>query len=390
MIISRIILKNWRNFQNVDVELGNRAFVVGANASGKSNFLDAIRFLRDIAKPGGGLETAVRDRGWVSKIRSLAARSNSNVEIEVHLSSSADQEKPDWKYAVSFNGVSKFEKSQRVSKPKLVFEKVWKNDALILDRPNKQDKDDPELLTQTHLQQISLNPKFRVVADFLVSITYLHLVPQILRHPTAFSGSGLPDDPYGHDLLEQIARTPERTQKRFLERIEGALKLAVPQLKELTISKDAMGIPHLEAKYEHWRPRGAKQREDQFSDGTLRMIGLLWALLQADSVLLLEEPELSLHASIVDKLPALIHRLTQNSKRKRQVILTTHSSDLLSERGIDGGEIIVLLPNKEGTQVKRATSIKEIKHELESGFNVAEVIKPRTEPRNVNQLPLFT
>lgn len=389
MIISRIKLKNWRNFQNVDVELGNRAFVVGANASGKSNFLDAVRFLRDIAKPGGGLETAVRDRGWVSKIRSLAARRESAVEIEVYLSSLAGQEIPDWKYAVSFNGVSKLEKSQRVSKPKLVFEKVWKNDVLILNRPNREDSNDPELLTQTHLQQISLNTKFRDIADFLVSITYLHLVPQLLRHPTAFSGSGLPDDPYGHDLLEQIARTSEKTRGRLLKRIEGALKLAVPQLKELTTSKDEMGIPHLEATYEHWRPRGAKQREDQFSDGTLRMIGLLWALLQADSVLLLEEPELSLHASIVDKLPALIHRLTQNLKRKRQVILTTHSSDLLSDRGIDGGEVIILSPDTEGTQVKRATSVVEIRHELESGFSVAEVIKPRTEPSNVNQLPLF-
>jgi predicted ATP-dependent endonuclease of OLD family len=110
---------------------------------------------------------------------------------------------------------------------------------------------------------------------------------------------------------------------------------------------------------------------------------------QADSVLLLEEPELSLHSSIVDKLPALIHRLTQNLKRKRQVILTTHSSDLLSDQGIDGGEVIILSPDTEGTRVERATSREEIRRELESGFSVAEVIKPRTEPRNVNQLPLF-
>ncbi|MCK5108938.1 MAG: AAA family ATPase [Methanosarcinales archaeon] len=53
MIVSHITLKNWRNFQSVDVDMGNRVFLVGPNASGKSNFLDVFRFLRDITKPGG-------------------------------------------------------------------------------------------------------------------------------------------------------------------------------------------------------------------------------------------------------------------------------------------------------------------------------------------------
>ena len=54
MRISKIVLKNWRNFRSAEVELGERVFLVGPNASGKSNFLDAIRFLRDVAKAGGG------------------------------------------------------------------------------------------------------------------------------------------------------------------------------------------------------------------------------------------------------------------------------------------------------------------------------------------------
>lgn len=85
MIISHIILKNWRNFRAVEVDLCDRIFIVGPNACGKSNFLDAFRFLRDLAKPGG-LQKAVGDRGGVSKIRSLSARRYPNVEIEIHLS----------------------------------------------------------------------------------------------------------------------------------------------------------------------------------------------------------------------------------------------------------------------------------------------------------------
>lgn len=56
MIISRVVLKNWRNFRHVDVSLRPRAFLVGPNAAGKSNFLDVFRFLRDIVRDGRGLQ----------------------------------------------------------------------------------------------------------------------------------------------------------------------------------------------------------------------------------------------------------------------------------------------------------------------------------------------
>jgi predicted ATPase len=89
MIISRVILTNWRNFRSADIPLGRRAFLVGPNASGKSNFLDAFRFLRDIAKSeGGGLQKAVSERGGISKIRCLAARRDPQVGIEVHFAES--------------------------------------------------------------------------------------------------------------------------------------------------------------------------------------------------------------------------------------------------------------------------------------------------------------
>ena len=73
MIVFRVIFKNWRNFQTADATLGQRTFPVGPNACGKSNFLEVFRFLKDIAKPGGGLQSAVNRRGGLSKIRCLAS-----------------------------------------------------------------------------------------------------------------------------------------------------------------------------------------------------------------------------------------------------------------------------------------------------------------------------
>ncbi len=98
MIISRLILKNWRNFRSIDVNLENRVFLVGPNASGKSNFLDVFRFLHDIVS-GGGLQKAVEKRGGFSKIRCLSARQNPDIEIELYFASDPGGV-PIWRYAI--------------------------------------------------------------------------------------------------------------------------------------------------------------------------------------------------------------------------------------------------------------------------------------------------
>lgn len=381
MIISRIRLKNWRNFRSIDVALSDRVFLVGPNASGKSNLLDALRFLRDLASDGGGLQKAVRDRGGLSKIRCLSARRYPDVEIEVCLSEN-ELVAPTWIYSI---GIKQRKGGQ--NEPVLSYERVWKNGQQLIDRPDSADEKDNLRLTQTYLEQINANAEFREVSNFFESILYLHLVPQLLRHPDAFSGPGIQGDPFGRSFLERVIKTPEKTRRSRLKKIEDALKIAVPQLKQLTDVKDEMGIPHLEAVYEHWRPGAGKQREDQFSDGTLRLIGLLWSLLESDSLLLLEEPELSLNSSIIAKLPALIYRLQKT--KKRQIIITTHSGDLLSDASIAGEEVLLMTPTAEGTQVEVASSIEEIRILLEGGLTIADAVLPLTTPAQVEKLSLF-
>lgn len=378
MLVTRLGLKNWRNFRSVDVELGMRVFVAGPNASGKSNLLDVFAFLKDIAKPGGGLQNAVTERGGISKLRCLAARQYPDVEIEVDVADNGNT----WTYAIGIK-----QEARGYRQPYLAYERVTKGDRPLLRRPDAEDIKDPLRLTQTHLEQINANAEFRDLGRFFDSVSYLHLVPQLLRHPEAFSGQGIPGDPYGRSFLERIARTPEGTRKARLRKIEAALRIAVPQLKELTDVKDETGIPHLEAVYKHWRPRGAKQREDQFSDGTLRLIGLLWSLIEGDSMLLLEEPELSLNSGIVRKLPALMYRIQR--QKKRQILISTHSSDLLSDPGIGGEEVLLLTPSEEGTKVELASSIEEIRDLLEGGLTVADAALPRTVPSDILQLDLF-
>lgn len=383
MIVTHLKVKNWRNFRAFDVDVRERQFVVGPNASGKSNFLDVFRFLRDVAKQeGGGLQKAIKDRGGVSKVRSLAARNDPEISIEIQLADGVDQP-PVWRYAL---GIRQETRGRRL--PLVASERVWHNGSQIVNRPNIRDERDPQLLTQTHLEQIGANAEFRDIARFLQSITYLHLVPQLLRHADQIQGRVIEDDPFGQAFLERIAKTTEKRQKARLHIIEEALQLAVPQLKQLRFVRDPdSGRPHLEALYTHWRPNAGWQREDQFSDGTLRLIGLLWSLLEEDSLLLLEEPEQSLNAGIVAQLAPVIHRIQK--RRRRQIMISTHSDDLLSDPGIDGHEVLMLTPDPEGTAVQVAADVLDIRALLEAGFSAGEAVLPRNNPVGAQQLSLI-
>ena len=119
----------------------------------------------------------------------------------------------------------------------------------------------------------------------------------------------------------------------------------------------------------------------------LRLLGLLWATLDGSGPLLLEEPELSLHPEVVRYIPQMFARIQRKSGR--QIIISTHSSDLLRDDGIGLDEALLLQPKAEGTGVGAAGSFVEIKALLESGLSLADAVIPRTRPQDVEQLSLF-
>ena len=373
MYISRVAVKNWKNFKEVETALGMRVFVIGPNAAGKSNFLDVFRFLRELANDG--LRKAVDDaRGGVSAIRALTARRTSDIEIEVTL---ANQSRDQWVYRLTFN-------QDHQKRPIVRQEVVLHNGVILLARPDLNDEKDPLLLTQTALEQILANQTFRPIADFFKSITYQHLLPQILRDPRGFSPLPIQDDPYGRDFLLRLWRTAPKIRDARLRKISAALQIAIPQLTELRAEIDETGVPHLIGRYEHWQPRTAKQTESQFSDGTLRLIGILWATFEGNGPLLLEEPEISLHTDVVQRLPAVFYRINRTRHELRQLIISTHSAALLADPGIDASEVLRLKPSSDGTLLEQAAE-GEIEA-MKAGLTAADVMMPKTAPTNIDQL----
>ncbi len=378
MYISEVKIENWKNFKSLEASLGYRTFLIGPNASGKSNFLDIFRFLRDISITGGGLQTAVdSQRGGVSAIRCLSARQHSNIVIDLEMKEDGPEDV--WRYRLSFN-------QDNNRKPTIKQERVIHNGTIIIDRPDAADNADSVRLTETALEQTSANKEFRQIVQFFQSVSYQHLLPQVVRDPVGFSPGKIDNDPFGRDFLQRVEATPARSRDSRLNKILIALKVAVPQLDDLKAQRDGFGVPHLVGLYKHWRPNASRQNESQFSDGTLRLFGLLWTLFEGNGPLLMEEPELSLHPEIVRHLPQMIERISRERKIKRQIIISTHSVQMLSDGGVDASEVLRLEPSDDGTKIK---AIDDNERELlKTGLTIAEVILPNSGPVNSNQLGL--
>lgn len=386
MFITHVKVKNWRNFREAEFDLTQPvSYLIGPNASGKSNLIDVFRFLRDICKPtGGGLQQAVAERGGLASLRCGYVKQDPDVRIEITLSDALHGPHEIWRYGLGFRAVG----GAAIDRALVTFELVQQGDnPPFVSRPDQEDENDPPLQTETHLEQTRANAKFRSIADTFANVGYLHVVPQLIKHGKDIGGNRLEDDPFGQGLVDRIANTPSDRRETYLDNVSDALRIAAPGIGRLTFRFNPAGRQHIYAVGENGRVRKAWQSEEGFSDGTLRLIGILWSLLDGKGLLLIEEPELSLHTAVVEQLPALIARAQRDAKHRRQVLISTHSEVMLNNLGIDAGAVVRLVPGKEGSEVLPLTE-PEL-DALKSGFSVAEAVLPSTRPTGVEQLSLW-
>lgn len=159
MIINRLIVQHWRNFQHSDVQLSERQFIVGPHASGKSTLLDIFRFLREIATAEGGFQNAVRARGGLSQLQCLSARRDAEIALEIHIAPNWAAP-PTWRYALGF-----CQTPGEQSPPRLTYERVWQGQRLLLASPDADDENTPNWHLRTALEN-NRGTAFRELTHF--------------------------------------------------------------------------------------------------------------------------------------------------------------------------------------------------------------------------------
>ncbi len=342
-MIKRVYAKNYRSLAEIDVKLDKLTVLVGPNGAGKSNFVDVLRFLADAMKKG--IEFAIDERQGIKAIRRWAPRRPYDIEIEIEFENrnqtgkyriEIKSIKPERDKYVTFNikreraevkngnEMTEFEivNGRWIKKPKIILPGFIKLKDQDVNREIVWP--DPDV---TKLMLPFLYPFFNIGAQ-LTDMNFYNIYPNDIKVPKSEPSTEYPLDSYGRNIAS-VLRRMQRDRNEWIVDIKESLGRIVPGIIDIEV-KQISGFLTLK----FWHEYGDHKKHDfdayQESDGTLRVLGILVSLFQQPPPLLLaiEEPELTVHPGVLAILSDLIK---EASEKRSQVIITTHSPDLISQ-----------------------------------------------------------
>jgi len=341
--LRRVEIEYYKSIVHAVVELKPLTLLVGRNGSGKSNFLDALRFISDSLQLS--LDHAVKSRGGISEIRTRGPRRSFSIKLELDLP--PDKEAS---YDLKIIDISSDEPTGYYAVRDEVLRIYSKFGELLsyyefldgeLDRSSIQNIASPQR-DRLYLMTASGYSEFRPVYDALASMGFYDFDPDSMRSPrTPDSGELLRRD--GSNIASVLARIGKE-QPQTLERITDYLAAVVPGV--VGIERAKLGeTPYETVKFKQ-RVEGSSEPREFFSlsmsDGTLRVLGALVAVFQlvgrkSPGLLVgIEEPENSLHPAAT---AALTDALLEASSFT-QILITSHSPDLLDHEDLETGSLL--------------------------------------------------
>lgn len=333
-------IHNYKSIDHCHVELGALTVLVGRNGAGKSNFLDALRFIGDSLQ--SSLDHAIRDRGGIDAIRRQSGGHPRNLAIEIEIVL------PSLKVArYGFEIAARRPGGFIVKQEQLTVEQHGEPLAVVFLREGEQVKSSlpkapPSALDRLYLINVAGFPTFDEVYSALTSMGFYKLDPDRMRElQSPDAGELLHRD--GSNIASVIGRLKVDHQGA-LQRITTYLQTIVPGVTEiervilgpretLLFRQDVSGARRA------WRFYATSM-----SDGTLRALGSLVAVTQLTgrrrpvNLVGIEEPETALHPAAAG---ALMDALREASAHT-QIVVTTHSPDLVDQLDPDHDQILVV------------------------------------------------
>lgn len=328
---------------------------VGCNGVGKSNLVDALRFLRDAMNQG--LDHAVSTRGGIGLIRQYSPTKPFQISFDfgfvendnpAHLARyqltltslrdgnfRVERERCEWFGPTDFSFDSENEAmvgcafelmlAERNAEGRISLKVAGKAITLDSERPTS-----PDILALgnriTWLDLASVHFGGETLRDFVLNFRFSAIYPNTLRHPS----------PPDTDLVlkenganwASILRTLRKTSRGKLawEQIKEMMQVVMPQLEDITTH--AVGgfiLPRFKVR----EASGEAHLFDpsQISDGTLRILGILLALYQIPhpSLMVIEEPEQTVNPALL----ALLADAFREVSERTQLLITSHSPHLV-------------------------------------------------------------
>jgi predicted ATPase len=352
-MITRVYAKNFRSLSEIDVSLNRLTVLVGPNSSGKSNFLDVLRFISDGLRKG--LQSAIDDeRQGIKTIRRWAPSRPYDIEIEIDIKDKVKlrigrgKELKDvdfvGKYRIEIKSAKAIEQdgftTYHVKKESCSVEYAGMNHSYELINGKFTKKPIGIEIEPTNtgliLPLLGFMPPFSHIHRPLTRMFFYNIYPNIIRSPKE-PGSEYPLDSHGRNVAS-VLRKMQREKSPWLEDIKEVLARVVSDISDFQVVPVG-GFLTLKFKHKSKDTKPHYFEASQESDGTLRILGILAALFQepAPVLLAIEEPEITVHPGVLGILADLIK---EASEKRSQVLVTTHSPDLISRFDADDLRIV--------------------------------------------------
>ena len=331
--LRRVIIKNYKSLAATKVALEPFTVLVGQNGSGKSNFVDALRFVGDCLNTS--ISLALQGRGGINAVRrrSRGHPTHFGVRLVIELE---DHGLADYSFEIAARQEGRFEvKGERcVVQPALLSEQYryqLENGVFTQEFPGIRPKIESDRLA---LSVVSAVEEFRPVYDFITSMRFYALAPDRIRQlQEPDPGEVLARDGSNAAavLRELNNRDPERYRRlcRLLEKVvpgtSQAAYVSLGQKATLRFKQDVGDVAP-------WSFDALSM-----SDGTLRALGILLAVYQvsAPPFIAIEEPEATIHPAALD----VVIDILKDGTARSQILVTTHSPDVLDSRKIEDSEL---------------------------------------------------
>ena len=370
IFLTRVVLRNYKSIGTCNVRLGPLTYLVGANGSGKSNFLDAMHLVRDALS--GSLDNALNERGGLMEVRRRSSGHPTNFAIRLEFILPNGQAG-----FYAFNVGALAGRGYEVQTEKCFLGGIGKGPFFHVERGVLKASSEPTFpaVTPDRLALVSASGMtvFRPVFDALTRMGFYNLNPKLMRDPQK-PQDGRMLKPVGENIVSVIGHL-ERVAPQNLILIESYLQTVVPMMHGLE-RKQIGPLETLEFRQEVAGSQAPWRFPAQnMSDGTLRALGVLTALFQgnqdyAPSLVGIEEPETALHPAAS---AALREALTKASTTT-QVMVTSHSPDLLDDRSIPPEHILAVVSEGGETRIGPldAASISVMRDHL---FSAGELLR---------------
>ena len=335
-MITEVTISNYKSLgEDVRVPLGAMTALVGANGSGKSNMADVFRFVAESLTMG--LEAAIASRHGIKAVRRWSSGPPNNVLIQMQIREPTFQ--GSYEFTLGGSNVEDYRvKSETAA--------IMRTDIGTMDKFRLVEgkwKEGPEnLRPKVTGQSLALtllagDERFAPLAEALKNVRVYSVFPDTLREPQK-PDSVKPMKQHGENWATTLQALSSNGGAGELK--AGLAKLT-GDVRDFRVRQIG---GYLNAEFLHETPRRrVKDRQKWFecaqeSDGTLRMAGIITALVQDPPLTLIgiEEPELTVH---VGAIPLLYDYLKQASRRE-QVLLTTHSIELLELLDVDDIRVV--------------------------------------------------